>query len=114
MLKLAAKDDEVDMDKLLIIACLLTKRLKMENYVGATALVGGCGYTGVTTDKLAGRAGQVQGEILARPTGRVAHWKKFLEPYKWMIRLVFSWRAYNVQLRLRLNKKIFVSRLLPR
>ena len=63
MLKLAVKNDEVDKDKLLIIACVLTKRLKIENYVGATALVGGCGYTGVTTDKLAGRAGQVQGEI---------------------------------------------------
>ena len=31
MLTLAVKDDKVDMDKLLIIACLLTKRLKMEN-----------------------------------------------------------------------------------
>ena len=45
MLKLAVKNDEVDKDKLLIIACVLTKRLKIENYVGATALMGGCGYT---------------------------------------------------------------------
>ena len=63
MLKLAVKNDEVDKDKLLIIACVLTKRLKIENYVGATALVGGCGYTGVMTDDQAGRAGQVRGEL---------------------------------------------------
>ena len=63
MLTLAVKNDEVDMDKLLIIACLLTKRLKMENYVGATALVGGYDYTAVTTDNLAGRAGRAHGEI---------------------------------------------------
>ena len=63
MLTLAVKNDEVDMDKLLIIACLLTKRLKMENYVGATALVGVYDYTGVTTDNLAGRAGRAHGEL---------------------------------------------------
>ena len=63
MLTLAVKNDEVDMDKLLIIACLLTKRLKMENYVGATALVGGYDYTKAMPDNLAGHAGRTGGDL---------------------------------------------------